>query len=78
MPVTIMGAVTMKMTRRTSMTSTKGVTLISAIIGRSPPPGSDIWAPTTQALRKCRLTMFRKSAEKLSSSPLMTRSRLTK
>src|SRR4030066_2274187 len=29
MPDCIMGAVTMKMTRRTSMTSTKGVTLIS-------------------------------------------------
>src|SRR5574341_523834 len=36
-PWVIIGAVTMKMIRRTSMTSTSGVTLMSAIILRSPP-----------------------------------------
>ena len=38
MPSCIIGAVTMKMINNTSMTSTNGVTLISLIRRRSPPP----------------------------------------
>src|SRR5512145_2423643 len=41
-PWVSIGAVTMKMMRRTSMTSTRGVTLMSAIIRRSPPLPVDI------------------------------------
>ena len=74
-PCIIMGAVTIKMIRSTSMTSTKGVTLISAMsLSFDPTPA--ICSP--YPLKKSRSTMFRKSAEKFCISDSMTRIRWMK
>ncbi len=75
------GAVTMKMISSTSITSTIGVTLISLIVTRPPPlPPWLVPIPMVRTpgyLKKCRFTMFRKSAEKFDISVSNTRIRLT-
>ena len=66
-PCCIIGVVTMKMIKRTSITSTRGVTLISlmTILDLPPPLENDIgYSP----LKKLRFAMFKKSEPKLLSS----------
>ena len=79
-PLWISGAVTMKMMSSTSITSTSGVTLMSAIARRAPPPPSTLKAMQSPGhaaafLKTWRLMMFKKSAPKLRISFSSTRMR---
>ena len=74
-PACTIGAVTMKMIRSTSITSTSGVTLISLI---GPPPPLLLENDIAAYFRMCRRTMLRKSLPKMSISVEMTRKRRTK
>ena len=66
------GAVTMKMMRRTSITSTSGVTLISVSVWRAHASTEGHGYPL-DGPKKWRRTMLRKSLEKLVISLSSTR-----